>query len=66
MTEKNEKALVSIICICWNHENYITQCLNSLLEQTYQNIEIIFIDNLSTDHSFEIANQLLSDSKIPF
>jgi glycosyltransferase involved in cell wall biosynthesis len=66
MIEKNEKALVSIICICWNHENYIEQCLNSLLAQTYQNIEIIFIDNHSSDQSYEKANKMLSASEIPF
>ena len=66
MTEKNERELVSIICICWNHENYIEQCLNSLLSQTYKNIEIIFIDNLSTDNSFEIANKMLSESETHF
>jgi alpha-1,3-rhamnosyltransferase len=66
MIEKNEKALVSIICICWNHENYIEQCLNSLLEQTYQNIEVIFIDNHSSDQSYEKASKMLSESEFPY
>lgn len=62
MTEKDERELVSIICICWNHEKYIEQCLNSILAQSYKNFEIIFIDNHSTDNSFEIAGNIIQKS----
>ena len=62
MIEKYESELVSIICICWNHEKYIEQCLNSILAQTYTNFEIIFIDNHSSDNSFELATKVLKDS----
>ncbi|MCF8429818.1 MAG: glycosyltransferase family 2 protein, partial [Bacteroidia bacterium] len=62
MREENESALVSIICICWNHENYIEECINSIIKQTYKNIEIIFIDNQSTDNSFEIASNIIQKS----
>lgn len=50
--------LVSIIIPCYNVENYIEQCLISALEQTYTNIEIIVIDNNSTDNTRTIVSEL--------
>ena len=46
--------LVSIIMNCFNGEKYLSQSLDSILDQTYQNWEIIFWDNQSTDNSSEI------------
>lgn len=43
--------LVSVILPCYNVEDYISRCLNCLLSQTFQNIEIICIDDCSTDNS---------------
>lgn len=45
---------VSIIVPVYNVENYLHDCLNSLLSQTYENIEIICIDDASTDNSYDI------------
>lgn len=41
----------SIIVPVYNVEEYLEQCLNSILHQTYQNFEIILIDDGSTDNS---------------
>ncbi len=41
--------LVSIIIPCYNVQNYIEECVTSAINQTYKNIEIICIDNNSTD-----------------
>ena len=49
-----EKPLVSVIINCFNGERYLRDALNSIINQTYQNWEIIFWDNLSTDKSAEI------------
>lgn len=46
--------MVSIIVPCYNHEKYIAECLKSLIAQTYQNIELIIIDDCSSDSSFNI------------
>lgn len=46
--------LVSVIMNCYNGERYLKEAIDSVLAQTYQNWEIIFWDNQSTDHSAEI------------
>lgn len=43
--------LVSIICICFNHENFVREAINSVLKQTYKNIELIVVNNGSLDNS---------------
>jgi len=47
--------LISIIVPVYNTERYLEQCLDSLLAQTFQDIEIIIVDDESTDSSAEIA-----------
>jgi glycosyltransferase involved in cell wall biosynthesis len=49
--------LVSIIVPIYNVEKYIHNCMNSILAQTLESIEIILIDDGSTDRSGEIVNQ---------
>lgn len=50
--------LVSVIVPCYNHSNYIEQCITSIFNQTYTDIELIVIDDGSTDDSFEKLKQL--------
>ena len=60
-------SLVSIIVPVYNLENYIENCLNSLLNQTYRNLEILCIDDGSTDLSNEkISNLAKKDSRIVY
>ncbi len=49
--------LVSIVIPVYNSERFLEECLNSILEQTYQNIEIIAIDDGSNDSSLDILNK---------
>lgn len=57
--------LISIIVPIYNTEKYLSDCLNSIISQTYQNIEIILIDDGSTDLSGEICDQYAKcDSRI--
>ena len=56
MNDRNENLpLVSIMIPNYNYGRYLEQCLESILNQTYPNIEVSFSDNNSTDDSFEIA-----------
>jgi len=52
------KPLVSVICMCHNHGTYVAAAIQSVLDQTYQPIELIAVDDSSTDHSAEVIRQL--------
>lgn len=57
--------LVSIIVPIYNTARYLPACLGSIIAQTHQNLEIILIDDGSTDHSGQIAdNYAKKDSRI--
>lgn len=58
--------LVSIVCLSMNHAKYIKQSFDSVIGQTYSNIEIIYVDNNSSDQTFEIANELFIKSSLPY
>jgi glycosyltransferase involved in cell wall biosynthesis len=45
--------IVSIVAICYNHEKYLMECLQSVVDQTYKNIELIIVDDFSLDKSRE-------------
>jgi glycosyltransferase involved in cell wall biosynthesis len=51
--------LVSVICTCFNHEKYVFEALNSVVNQTYSNIELFIIDNGSKDNSVEVIQNWL-------
>lgn len=56
---------ISIVVPLYNVENYIEQCIRSLLSQTYRNIEIILVDDGSTDRSGGICDRYARmDSRI--
>ena len=50
--------LVTIVVPSYNHERYIEACIDSVVNQTYSNLEIIVIDDGSTDSSPEILKSL--------
>lgn len=52
----NEK-LVSVIIPVYNAQNYLRECIESFLKQSYANIEIIMVDDGSTDNSAEIIRE---------
>lgn len=53
---EKEKYLVSIIVPVYNVERYIERCIESILAQTYKNIELILINDGSDDNSLQICN----------
>ena len=56
--EYNDEPLVSAIVPSYNHEAYIEECILSIVNQTYKNIELIVVDDGSTDCSREILERL--------
>lgn len=57
--------LISVIIPVYNVEQYVESCLNSVINQSYFNLEIILVDDGSTDKSGEICDQYaLKDSRI--
>jgi glycosyltransferase involved in cell wall biosynthesis len=68
MDEKNQsesQPFVSIVTPVYNGEKYLTECVKSVLSQTYKNWEYIILDNCSTDRTYEIAKQYAkNDSRI--
>lgn len=60
-----EYPLLSVIIPCYNGEKCIKRCINSIIKQSYQNLEIIIINDGSTDNTSKICNNLSSeDSRI--
>jgi len=57
MLNKNYKPKVSIIIPVYNVENYLRECLDSIVNQPFKDIEIICIDDGSTDSSYEILEE---------
>ncbi|WP_252899707.1 glycosyltransferase family 2 protein [Lactococcus fujiensis] len=53
---------VSVVITCYNHEAYIEQCLRSVFNQTYSNIELIVFNDGSTDQSGHVIERLLKES----
>ena len=52
---------VSIVIVNWNGEKYLHKCIKSLLEVDYDNMEIIIIDNGSSDNSVKIIEDNFKD-----
>lgn len=56
--------LVSVIVPVYNVEQYLDECLNSIRQQTYKNLEIIVIEDCSTDDSLNILTKHLEDDRV--
>lgn len=55
----SDKALVSVAIPCFNHERYVRECIKSVIGQDYNNIELIIIDDGSSDKSVEVINEMV-------
>lgn len=59
--------LISVIIPCYNVEKYVVECLQSIKHQTYKNLEIIVINDASTDNTKNIIERyLVNDTRIKF
>ena len=61
---KKSKPLISIIIPTYNSEKTIKKTLNSILNQTYQNFEIIIVDNSDTDETIRLIKKNFNSKKI--
>ena len=53
-----EKNKITVIVPMYNTEEYIERCIRSIMEQTYKNLEIIIVNDGSTDKSLDICKKL--------
>lgn len=57
--------LISVIVLVYNQENYVRKCIESIINQTYRNLQIILVDDKSTDQSGIICDEYaLKDNRI--
>lgn len=56
-----KEPLVSVIIPCYNVSNYIAQALMSIINQTYTNLEILVVDDASTDNTLEVVKEIIDD-----
>ena len=54
---------VAYLIVCFNSEKYITKCINSILNQSHKNYEIIVIDNNSQDNTVSIVKKFLIENQ---
>ena len=64
--KKREEGLVSVVIPCYNTALFIEDCLNGLLSQTYKKMEVILINDASTDHTQQIVEKWLENTKPSF
>jgi len=57
----NPQPLLSVVIPNWNGKHFLTECIDSLKEQTFRDFEIILVDNGSTDGSAEFAEKRYGD-----
>ncbi|MCI8666540.1 MAG: glycosyltransferase family 2 protein [Dorea sp.] len=55
---RKDNPLISVIVPVYNVEKYLKRCVASILEQTYENLEIILVDDGSSDHSGKICDDI--------
>lgn len=63
MTELIKLPLISFIVTSFNYENYVIKTLESIKNQSYENVEIIVVDDMSSDNSVEKIKQFINDNK---
>ena len=57
---------VSIVLACYNGAHWISDAINSVLSQTYADLELVIVDDGSTDDSKDVINSFLSDPRVRY
>ncbi len=58
-----ENKLITVVVPCYNNEKYLPKCIESILNQTYSNLEIILVNDGSTDNSIAVINEYAKKDK---
>src|SRR5688572_16900954 len=53
-----DQPLVSVVCLCYNHAAFVKEAVQSVMGQTYPNIELILVDDASRDNSAAVIEEL--------
>lgn len=61
---KKDIPLVSVIAVCYNHSKYLEETLDSILNQTHENIELVIIDSNSPDNSVEVIEGWIERNEV--
>ena len=60
------RPLVSVICVCYNHERFVLEALESVKSQTYPSIEIIIVDDGSRDYSKSLIKNWAHQNSVKY
>lgn len=52
---------VTVICLCYNQERFVKESIRSVLNQTYPDIQLIVVDDASTDNSVEVIKESIAE-----
>lgn len=63
MKSKKRLPLISVVMPVYNAGDFLLESINSILRQTYRNIELVIVDDVSTDHSWEILQSFARKDK---
>jgi glycosyltransferase involved in cell wall biosynthesis len=58
-----EIPLVTVVCVCYNHERFLEEAINSVINQTYSNLQIIILDDGSLDSSASKIKSIKSQNR---
>ncbi|HEX3631223.1 MAG TPA: glycosyltransferase [Casimicrobiaceae bacterium] len=64
-TTNGARPAVAVVVPCYNHARFVERAIESVFSQTYRQIEVVVVDDGSTDGSTEIARRKLADSPFP-
>lgn len=58
-----EIPLVSVVCLCYNQERFVEEAIKSVLNQTYKNVQLIVVDDASTDNSVNVIKSVIGNNQ---
>jgi glycosyltransferase involved in cell wall biosynthesis len=59
-----QSPLVTVICLCYNHARYVREAIDSVLKQTYASVQLIVVDDASTDNSVAIIEGIVKENSV--